>query len=77
MANGKPFHQAAMTCATNDWPLGTRLRVRAGTRSVVVIVTDRGPSHKLYRVIDLSKAAFIELRPLSKGLVTVEVTALP
>jgi rare lipoprotein A len=77
MANGKPFRAAALTCASWDYPLGTRLTVRRGTNVVSVLVTDRGPAKRLVaqgRRLDLSRAAFERLAPLSAGLIKVEVT---
>jgi rare lipoprotein A len=72
MANGERFNQAALTCASNRWPLGTKLRIRHGSREVVVTVTDRGPRKDLNRMVDLSKAAFKRLGPLKAGLLNVE-----
>ena len=80
MANGRPFDRHALTCASWDYPLGTRLKVasRASGMAVIVIVTDRGPAKRLLttRRLDLSEAAFSRLAPLSNGLVTVTVTEL-
>lgn len=76
MANGKPFRQARLTCATNHWCLGTRLRLRFGDRTVEVTVTDR-MAERFPRRIDLSKAAFLELSPLPPGILVVGVTRLP
>ena len=83
MANGKPFRPEAMTCASWDFPLGTRLTVSARAsslsgqrpRSVIVEVTDRGPAKRLLRSrqIDLSRGAFSALAPLERGLVEVRV----
>lgn len=78
MANGAPFDPEAMTAAGWDWPLGTRLLVTHGERSVVVLLTDRGPARKLRargRVLDLSRAAFARLAPLSAGVIEVRVRA--
>lgn len=69
MANGKPFNMHAMTTAAPSLPLGTKLRVTANGKSVVVTVTDRGPAKRLNRVLDLSKAAFSKLSPPSKGVI--------
>lgn len=75
MANGRPFNPDNLTAASWHYPLGTRVTVRAGGRSVRVTITDRGPNHRLRgRVIDLSAAAFARLAPLGKGLVPVNVT---
>lgn len=84
MANGRPFDPSAMTCASWDWPLCTRLkitrteevRLRCLDRSVTVVVTDRGPAKRLYRQgrkIDLSRAAFARIADLSHGLVRVRI----
>ena len=76
MANGKPFRQAGLTCATNYWPLGARLRVVYEDRTVDVTVTDR--MHLRFRSrIDLSKKAFLALSPLPVGTLVVGVTRLP
>jgi rare lipoprotein A len=79
MANGRPFDPGKLTCASWFYPFGTRLKVTAGSRSVVVTVTDRGPAPKLVRqgrIIDLSRAAFSRLAPLRQGLVQVRITPL-
>lgn len=76
MANGRPFNPDQLTCASWYYPFGTRLWVSAGRRSVIVTVTDRGPAAELVRrgrIIDLSRAAFARLAPLSQGLVRVTV----
>ena len=80
-ANGERFRQNYYTCATYEYPLGTKLLVTyvsAGgdERSVVVRVNDRGPSEKYReqgRIIDLSKAAFRRLENLDRGLIKVRV----
>jgi rare lipoprotein A len=69
MANGKPFNMYALTTASPSLPLGSKLRVTANGKSVVVTVTDRGPAKRLNRVLDLSKAAFAKLAPTSKGVI--------
>jgi rare lipoprotein A len=76
MANGKPFNPSALTCASWDYPLGTKLRVTHGKRFVVVMVTDRGPAKRLYkqgRKLDLSREAFRRLAPLKLGLIRVDI----
>lgn len=78
MADGRPFDPAALTCASWDHPLGTRLRVtrRAGRpASVLVTVTDRGPARRLRprRHLDLSHAAFARLADPRVGLLPVRV----
>lgn len=81
MANGKKLQDDAFTCASWDFPFGTRLRIIAvdSGRIVEVIVTDRGPAKRLYkrgRILDLSQAAFISLAPLSRGIIKVEIEKL-
>jgi rare lipoprotein A len=76
MANGRPFNMNAMTAASNTLPLGSNARVTAGRRSVVVKITDTGGFGKYGRIIDLSKASFKALAPLSRGVIPVCVTRL-
>jgi rare lipoprotein A len=73
MANGERFTQSKFTCATNDWPLGTKLLVTHGPSWVIVTVTDRGPAKSLGRKIDLTTTAFRRLGPLKSGLLTVQI----
>ncbi|HLG70114.1 MAG TPA: septal ring lytic transglycosylase RlpA family protein [Chloroflexota bacterium] len=70
---GLVFSQDAMTCASNQYPLGTKLRLTTpdGDHSVVVTNTDRPPSWNSR--IDLTKAAFSGLYPISSGIGTVKV----
>ena len=75
-ADGSKFDETKLTAASWFYPFGTRLRVTHGERSVVVTVTDRGPSKRLVkqgRIIDLSVRAFRRLAPLSAGVITVTV----
>jgi rare lipoprotein A len=76
MANGRAFNMNAMTAASNTLPLGSNARVTAGKRSVVVKITDTGGFGKYGRIIDLSKASFRALAPLSRGVIPVCVTRL-
>lgn len=79
MANGQPFNPRALTCAIWDYPFGTRLEVSHSGKSVIVEVTDRGPSmHHVRqgRIIDLSQAAFEKLAPCSRGLIRVQLQNL-
>lgn len=76
MANGRPFNMHAMTAASNTLPLGSNARVTAGKRSVGVKITDTGAFGKYGRIIDLSKASFKALAPLSRGVIPVCVTRL-
>lgn len=69
MANGQRFDETKYTAASKNYPLGTRLILWYGDKSVIVEVTDR-PGRD---VIDLSKAAFEELAPLTQGKIEVGV----
>jgi len=71
MANGRPFNRHAMTAASWNYPLGTKVRVTAGTKSVVVTITDRGPAKRLHRVLDLSQSAFSKLASTDRGVIRV------
>jgi rare lipoprotein A len=67
-ASGARFNNNDMTCAHRKLPFGTKLKV-TGVRTkkvVYVTVTDRGPFHK-NRHIDLTKAAFDKVKPVSYG----------
>lgn len=75
MANGQRFDQNSDSCAHKRHPFGTRLRVsRAGGRSVVCVVRDRGPFIR-GRIVDLSHAGARAIGLMGAGIarVTVEV----
>jgi rare lipoprotein A len=73
MANGKLFDRRKLTAASWFFPLGTSLRVVNvnNGQSVMVTITDRGPNHRLNRIIDLSEAAAEHLDYVGKGLTQV------
>ena len=73
-ASGQRFNQNAMTCAHRSLPFGTKLKVSAGGRSVVVTVNDRGPFIR-GRVLDLSKGAARALGMGGLAHVTAEVVS--
>jgi rare lipoprotein A len=76
MANGRPFNPDAFTAASWDYPLGSRLKVSYGDRSVVVEVTDRGgvrESMEFGKAVDLSRAAFSRLERPSVGAIRVKI----
>jgi rare lipoprotein A len=73
-ASGQRFNQNAMTCAHRSLPFGTKLRVSAHGRSVVVTVNDRGPFVR-GRVLDLSKGAARVLGMDGVAHVTAEVVS--
>lgn len=74
-ANGEVFNARLFTCASWDYPFGTRLKVtNVGTgKSIIVRVNDRGPNRRLGRAIDLSRSAFSKIADPDKGLALVEI----
>jgi rare lipoprotein A len=74
-ASGTQYDPDKFTCAHPTLPFGTRLRVtdRNSHRSVVVVVTDRGPFNK-DRMIDLSLAAAKVLQMTGRGVIAVTAT---
>lgn len=71
MANGRPFNRHALTAASWGYPLGAKVRITAGGKSVVVTITDRGPAKRLHRVLDLSEASFAKLADTDRGVIQV------
>lgn len=73
-ANGRPYNPNAMTAASNNYWLGTKVKVtnRRNGKSVVVKITDRCGNCS----IDLSYAAFGCIAKHSQGRVPVKVTVL-
>lgn len=75
-ANGEIYDQNGRTAAHRSLPLGTDVEVtnvKTG-KSVELRINDRGPYVK-NRVIDLSRAAAIDLGIKEKGLATVKIEA--
>jgi rare lipoprotein A len=58
MANGRTFSQHKVTAASNDWPLGTKVKLTHKTKTLVVTITDRMAKRFTGRRIDLSKSAW-------------------
>jgi len=81
MANGKRFNPDKFTAASWLYPLGTKVRVTTNEppqarRSIIVTITDRGPSRDLVRggrIIDLGHEPFRWLAHPDLGLVEVVV----
>ena len=73
-ANGDIYDMYKMTCAHKTLPFGTRLKItnKNNGKSAIVEVTDRGPYAK-GRIVDLSKAAAMELDMVAAGVVNVTV----
>ena len=74
VASGGQYDPAKFTAAHKTLPFGTRLLVTdlKTSRSVTVIVNDRGPFNRGC-VIDLSFAAARALKMISRGIITVKV----
>ncbi len=69
-ANGEKFNDTLKTCASWDYPFGTRLLVinPLNGKWVVCRVNDRGPAKHLNRQVDLTKGAFRKIADLRHGL---------
>lgn len=76
MANGHPFNPDAFTAASWNFPLGSKLKVVYGNKSVEVEVTDRGGARAFMqfgKVVDLSHAAFARLEKPAVGTIRVKI----
>ena len=76
MANGHPFNPDALTAASWNYPLGSKLKVVYGHNSVLVEVTDRGGARAFMQfgnVVDLSHAAFARLEKPAVGSIRVKI----
>ncbi len=71
-ANGDIFRQNKLTCASNDYRIGTILRVKNGTKAIDVRVNDR-MHDSIHKVIDLSKSAFKLISDTAKGRIKVKI----
>lgn len=67
-ADGQRFNNGAMTAAHNTLPFGTRVKITntKNNRSVVVRITDRGPTTP-GRIFDLTRAAASKLGYVRSG----------
>lgn len=76
-ASGRRYDMNQLTAAHRTLPLGTRVRVINLTngRSVIVTITDRGPSVD-GRVIDLSYAAAKRIQLIGPGTAPVRLEVL-
>lgn len=75
MANGKPFNENALTCATRLFPLGASLTItnKKNNKTITVKVTDRIGKRFAKTRVDLSKAAFKQIADLKDGVIAIEV----
>lgn len=71
-ASGQVFRQDEYTAAHLTLPFNSLVKVvnLENEKSVVVRITDRGPYDKRF-ILDLSKAAFETISPLSRGVIQV------
>jgi len=76
-ASGIRFDPDHLTAAHRHLPLGSKVRVThvASGQSVIVTINDRGP-YVRGRIIDLSRAAAVQLGMRASGLATVRVELL-
>lgn len=75
MANNEYFDENALTAASRDFPLKTKLKIiniKDPKKSVIVEVTDRTNKRFKGKRIDLTPVAFRCLDKLEAGLVEVE-----
>lgn len=70
-ATWHPYHTSEYIAASRHYPCNSRVRVTYKGKSVVVRIKDWGPAPWTGNVIDLSRAAFTQLAPLSKGRIKV------
>jgi rare lipoprotein A len=77
-ASGQTYDETQLTAAHRTLPFGTRVRVTnmRNDRSVVVTVTDRGPSNRR-RVIDVSRRAADLLGFVEDGTARVVLEVIP
>ena len=80
-ASGARFNENELTAASWQYPFNTRLKVvnLRNNKSVIVKVTDRGPSKRLVRkgrVIDLSMGAFSRIADLKDGVIRIKMEVL-
>src|SRR5262249_36521843 len=77
-ASGEIYDEQELTAAHRTLPFGTRVRVTnvKNNRSVVVRVTDRGPSNHR-RVIDVSRHAADLLGFVEAGTARVHLEVIP
>lgn len=76
-ASGERFVDSDFTAACSSrHALGDKLKVSYENNSVIVRCNDRGAFESLGRDLDLSKASFEALAPISKGVLQVQIEKL-
>jgi rare lipoprotein A (peptidoglycan hydrolase) len=74
-ASGTIYDENALTAASRTLPLGTHLQVCHDGSCVTVLINDRGPA-PTSRVLDLSRAAAIDIGVYSEGVGEVTATVV-
>jgi rare lipoprotein A len=74
-SNGEQYNENAFTCASNDYPFNTILKVTniANGKFVYCKVNDKGGFKKYGRIIDLSPRTFKQIGNLKDGLIKVKI----
>jgi rare lipoprotein A len=76
-ALGEIFSQKKMTCACNVLPLGTWIKVTNLRNGRTVLLKTNDRLHpRMKRIVDLSRAAAVQLGYVSHGLTRVKVEVL-
>lgn len=74
MANGQKFNDQELTAAcAKRWKLGSVLRIYYHKNFIDIVCTDRGGFESLGRIIDLSKASFLQLAEAKTGVIKVKI----
>lgn len=74
--SGEKFNCNKLTCASNKFPMGTKLKItnKENKKSVIVKVNDKGGMGEY--TIDLSKEAFKRIAELKTGIIDVKVKVI-
>jgi len=79
-ASGQIYNQHKLTAAHRTLPIPSLIKVTnlKNKKSVIVLVTDRGPyvPGKSTRILDLSKGAFLKIADTREGIIQVRVQVL-
>lgn len=79
-ASGQSYNQHKLTAAHRTLPIPSLIKVTnlKNKKSVVVLVTDRGPyvPGKSTRILDLSKGAFLKIADPKEGVIQIRVQLL-
>ncbi len=73
-ASGEKFDDSKLTVAcSKKYKIGDTFKITYGEKTVVARCNDRGSFEKYGRELDLSKATFLALAPLSRGVIKVKI----